>query len=627
MTPLLALLDVPVDDPAWDALDPPQRRQRTLEAVKRVLLRESQVQPLLLALRGSPLDRSESQALLDGLIESLPTARVLLFVNYRPEYQHGWGSKTYYTQLRIDPLPPESADELLSALVGQDRDPRAAQALLIERTEGNPFFLEESVRTLVETKVLVGERGAYRLAKAPQTLQIPATAQAILAARIDRLAARGQATPPGRLRHRQGCAVHAPAGHRRRARGESSPRAQPISRPPSSSTRRASSRISSTPSSTPSPTRSPTGACSRSGGAHSTPGSSTRIEADLSRPLGGARRTAGRPYVPGRGVGQGRDLPPPGRRQGPAARSANREALGYFETGDDSACGHLPERARRGSGPSICASTFATRSITLAEAGKGSRYLHEAEGLARALDDQRRLGWVSAYHEQSSRARRRSRDGRASVGSARRGHRPRHLGDQSLQVAAQYYGLFRLLPRRRLSRDRAGLPAPGGLARRRSHLRVLRPRGASRGGVTSRSYLARALAEQGSFEEGATHGHEALRIADALDHHPFSVLWACLGHAFLSTTLGEWDQAARLLERAVALCREWSITTYVPVSMASLGHAYAWSGRVEEGVSLLQQALALYESAGCWTRALDERRAPRPGAPARGSGRGRPSLR
>ena len=187
LTPLLALLDVPVDDATWDALDPPQRRQRTLDAVKRLLLRESQVQPLLVLFEDLHWIDSETQALLDGLIESLPTVRVLLLVNYRPEYQHAWGRKTYYLQLRIDPLPPESAEELLHALLGEDQTLEPLKRALIERTEGNPFFLEESVRALVETQVLVGERGAYRMAKAPDAWQIPATAQAILAARIDRL--------------------------------------------------------------------------------------------------------------------------------------------------------------------------------------------------------------------------------------------------------------------------------------------------------------------------------------------------------------------------------------------------------------------------------------------------------
>ena len=131
---------------------------------------------------------SETQALLDGLVESLPTARLLLLVNYRPEYQHAWGSKTYYTQLRIDPLPPESADELLGALLGSDASLEPLKQLLVERTEGNPFFLEESVRSLVETEALVGRaRGLPADASPSGTIQVPATVQAILAARIDRL--------------------------------------------------------------------------------------------------------------------------------------------------------------------------------------------------------------------------------------------------------------------------------------------------------------------------------------------------------------------------------------------------------------------------------------------------------
>ena len=183
----LALLDVPVEDRHWQDLDPTQRRQRTLEAIKRLLLRESQVQPLLLVFENLHWIDAETQAVLDSLIDSLPTARLLLLVNYRPEYQHGWGSKTYYTQLRLDPLPPASAEELLQALLGDDPSLVPLKRLLIERTEGNPFFLEESVRALVETGVLVGERGAYRLAKPLDSLQVPATVQAVLAARIDRL--------------------------------------------------------------------------------------------------------------------------------------------------------------------------------------------------------------------------------------------------------------------------------------------------------------------------------------------------------------------------------------------------------------------------------------------------------
>jgi class 3 adenylate cyclase/tetratricopeptide (TPR) repeat protein len=183
----LSLLDVPTDDASWDALDPGQRRRRTIDGLRRMLLRESQIQPLCLVFEDLHWVDADTQGLLDALVASLPTARVLLLVNYRPEYNHGWGSKTYYSQLRLDPLIPESAEELLRTLLGEDEELEPIKRLLVERTEGVPFFLEESVRTLVETGALAGERGGYRLARPFETIQVPATVQAILAARIDRL--------------------------------------------------------------------------------------------------------------------------------------------------------------------------------------------------------------------------------------------------------------------------------------------------------------------------------------------------------------------------------------------------------------------------------------------------------
>jgi predicted ATPase len=184
---LLTLLDMPSEDPEWEALDPTQRRQQILDAVISLLLRESQVQPLLVVFEDLHWIDGETQVLLDRLVEKLPATRVLLLVNYRPEYEHRWGSKTYYTQLRLDPLPVEGAEELLTALLGGDPQLESIKRLLIDRTEGNPFFLEETVRTLVETRILQGDRGAYHLATTPPTIQMPATVQSVLAARIDRL--------------------------------------------------------------------------------------------------------------------------------------------------------------------------------------------------------------------------------------------------------------------------------------------------------------------------------------------------------------------------------------------------------------------------------------------------------
>ena len=183
----LSLLDVPAQDDEWDRLDPLYRRQRTLDACKRLLLRESQVQPLVAVFEDLHWIDTETQAYLDNLVESLPSARILLLVNYRPEYAHHWGTKSYYMQLRADPLPPESAEALLEPLLGAAPGLKDLKRLLIERTQGNPLFMEESVRTLVETGALSGTRGAYRLAAVHDTVEVPATVQAILASRIDRL--------------------------------------------------------------------------------------------------------------------------------------------------------------------------------------------------------------------------------------------------------------------------------------------------------------------------------------------------------------------------------------------------------------------------------------------------------
>jgi class 3 adenylate cyclase/tetratricopeptide (TPR) repeat protein len=187
VTPVLWLLDALGEDLEFLGLEPSQRRQRTLEAVKRVILRESGMQPLLLVFEDLHWIDAETQGFLDALVESLPASPVLLAVNYRPEYQHAWSGKTYYRQLRIDPLAPESAEELLTTLLGADSSVEPLRRILIDRTEGNPLFLEESVRALVETRVLSGDRGGYRLVRALDAIHVPDTVQAILGSRIDRL--------------------------------------------------------------------------------------------------------------------------------------------------------------------------------------------------------------------------------------------------------------------------------------------------------------------------------------------------------------------------------------------------------------------------------------------------------
>src|SRR5262249_8594739 len=185
--PLVSLLDaLPSDDP-FRALDARERHDRVVDALTHVLLKEAERQPLVLVLENLQWVDSETQAFLDNLLDQIAAARVLLVVEYRPGYEHPWTGRSGFHHLELDPLSSATSDELLRELLGDHRSLRPLRELLTQRGNGNPFFLEEIVRTLVETKVLVGERGAYGLGGELKTLQVPATVQAVLAARIDRL--------------------------------------------------------------------------------------------------------------------------------------------------------------------------------------------------------------------------------------------------------------------------------------------------------------------------------------------------------------------------------------------------------------------------------------------------------
>ena len=187
VAPILSLLDVlPSDDP-FRALDARERHEQVVGALTHVFLAESERQPLVLVLENLQWVDSETRAFLDSLLDQVPTARIVLIVDYRPEYEHDWAGRSGFNHLPIEPLSPPATDELLRGVLGEHRSLKSLRELLVQRSNGNPFFLEEIVRTLVETKRLAGERGAYRLDGELKTLQVPATVQAVLAARIDRL--------------------------------------------------------------------------------------------------------------------------------------------------------------------------------------------------------------------------------------------------------------------------------------------------------------------------------------------------------------------------------------------------------------------------------------------------------
>jgi predicted ATPase/class 3 adenylate cyclase len=185
---LLALLGVQDGGSALDEMDSTVRRSRTRDAIKSLLHRESVDHTLLLIFEDLHWVDAETQALLDLLVESIGTARILMMVNYRPEYAHHWGNKTYYTQLRLDPLGRQNSAELLSELLGDGDELQGVRDVIVARTEGNPFFMEEIVRALFDQGVLA-RNGAVELIKPLASIQIPPTVQGILAARIDQLAA------------------------------------------------------------------------------------------------------------------------------------------------------------------------------------------------------------------------------------------------------------------------------------------------------------------------------------------------------------------------------------------------------------------------------------------------------
>jgi class 3 adenylate cyclase/tetratricopeptide (TPR) repeat protein len=206
---LFALLGIVEGDDPLAQMDAQIKKRRTLDAIKRILLRESLNQPLIVMFEDLHWIDEQTQELLNLLADSIANAKILLLVNYRPQYSHHWNSKTYYTQLRLDPLGKESADEMLAALLGssalarsvagegkpgeqpgagEGADLAALKHLIIEKTEGNPFFMEETVQVLLDEGALV-RNGATHLTKPIGELKIPPTVQGILAARIDRLPA------------------------------------------------------------------------------------------------------------------------------------------------------------------------------------------------------------------------------------------------------------------------------------------------------------------------------------------------------------------------------------------------------------------------------------------------------
>jgi class 3 adenylate cyclase/predicted ATPase len=184
---LLYLLGIGERSSVLAEMDPQIRRDRTFDAITQLLARESRDQPIELLFEDLQWLDCETEAFLAYLIDHLASPPILLLVNYRPEYQPVWTRAGHCSQLRLEPLGPADAQALLATLLGDDPTLAPLKQLILDKTEGNPFFMEEVVQTLVEEKLLLGEPGQYRIEQTPAALHIPTTVQGVLAARIDRL--------------------------------------------------------------------------------------------------------------------------------------------------------------------------------------------------------------------------------------------------------------------------------------------------------------------------------------------------------------------------------------------------------------------------------------------------------
>jgi tetratricopeptide (TPR) repeat protein len=488
---------------------------------------------------------------------------------------------------------------LLDALLGEDPTLQHLKRVLAERTEGNPFFLEESVQTLVETRVLAGERGAYRLTKGPpragggpEAWQIPATAQAMVAARIDRLA-------PDDKRLLQTASVI----------GKDVPFAllQAIADVPEESLRVGLSHLQAAEFLYETSLFPDLEYTFKHALTHEVAYGS--VLQDRRRPLHAkivdviealyaerlteqVERLAYHAVRGERWEKAGTHLRQAGAKA--FARSANREAVAWFEQAL-AALRHRPETREALEQAVDLRFDLRTALFPLGEFEKIAAHLREAESLVRALDDERRLGQLSLYmcHNLWVTGH--------PVEALRFGHSARaiaeRLDDFPLAVGSNLYlGVACLGAGDHRQADellnKVLQLLEGDVNRERLGL-------AGFPAVMARNYLAWVLADCGRFDEGILRGREGIRLAEAVGQ-PYSLGVVCWGLAYVHLTRGEFGEATRLLEHALALSRDWNLSV-LQFRTAALGYVRALSGRTTEGISLLKEGVRGIErmSFGC----------------------------
>ncbi|NIS07090.1 MAG: AAA family ATPase [Gammaproteobacteria bacterium] len=582
---LMTLFDIPVEDPAWLALDPPARREQTLDAIKRLLLRESQVQPICIIAENLHWIDSESQLLLNKLVDGLPGANILFLANYRPEYQHEWGGLSYYTQLRLDPLSSENIEDFLARLLGSDAGLAPLKKKLIERTSGNPFFLEESVRSLVESGALVGERGAYEAAEKSPDIEVPATVQAVLAARLDRLKAEHK-------RLLQTAAVI----------GTDVPFSllEAVARVPEQTLQSALASLRSAEFLYEASLFPQIEYAFKHALTHEVAYGTLLKEhrrslhariVDAIEELHGdqiGEHVEQLAYHAVRGEQWERAVTYLRRASIKAVgRNAYREAIEGLEQARK-AVRHLPQDPKTLEQGIDILLELRSSLQALGEHERVFESLEEAEKLASSLGDRDRLGWASAYLSQylwrmGDPTRAEALDNRA-LGIAV------EQEDFALEAVTRFFlsqGFFNV-----------GAYSPA-LEHSRKTVEVLQGESVYQTlgltglpSVLSRTYVAWSLAELGEFDEAIRSADEAVAIAES-KNQPYSMASAYLANGQFYLLRGVIEEAIRWLERALGICRTWNLRAILPTTTELLGLAYALNGQLDEALQLTEESRSL----------------------------------
>jgi len=564
------------------AMDPQQRRRHTLDSLKRLLVRESQRQPLLIVFEDLHWIDSETQACLDSIIESLPTTRILLLVDYRPEYGHGWADKTYYTQIRVDPLNPTSTEELLQHLLGRHRDLGPLTQLLIQRTEGNPFFAEESVRSLVETGVLVGDKGAYRPGLRIDKIQLPSTVQNVVADRIDRL-------PPEEKRVLQTAAVIGPIIPLSLLEAVAEVEPENLRRHLSHlQTAEFVYETNLFPELEYSFKHAITGEVAYGEMLHDR---KTQLHAKIVSAIEQTAADHLRDKVETLAhhafYGELWEkavlyLKAAGAKA--ASRSSFRHAVLWYEQALD-ALGHLPAGLNTLRDAVDIRVNIRNALFVLGDFSKGIQHLEEAREAAVALKDEARLGTIynlmTAHWNLAGNSERAIASAQEALNHTRA---PAHI---DLNIVAHY---FLGVAHHNLGQYEDAVAVLG------RALPLIGNRKSELFGTTgsvyviARAWLARGLAQLGKFAEAVPHADAALSAAEE-SNHPYSIAYAYYAAGILFFLKGDFDHAISLLQRGLAVCDAAEIVVQRPLVASCLGAALAFVGRFQEAHRLLEDSV------------------------------------